>query len=250
MKAEDSFAGAPGATPAEERQEVSRHRRSFIRGRALVSLGVILLVIFALVTGLVLFLDPLVLDVPITRELQEIDFPPFNALMLGVSWLGFSPQNFIWPMLVVLVVAVVLKRVAEAVFLVLATAANIVTEIVKVVIHRGRPSADLVHVIGHPNTFSFPSGHVTQYVLFFGFCFYLVFTLMKHSLLRTLLLALCGALVLLVGPSRIWMGQHWASDVLGGYTLGTGLLLLIIWGYRGWEERRLRRGVSGLGARV
>lgn len=238
MKAGNSTIDTPSTTPLNEQQEISRHARSFLRGRALVGLGAAWLVIFALLTGFVLFLDPLALDVPITRELQEIDFQPFGDLMRWASWPGFSPQNFIWPVLVIVVVGVLLKRMAGAAFLALAAVANFATDVVKLLVHRGRPSPDLVHVIGTSNTYSFPSGHVVQYVLFFGFCFYLVFTLMKRSLLRTLLLALCGALVVLVGPSRVWLGNHWFSDVLGGYTLGTGLLLLIIWGYRGWEARR------------
>lgn len=235
MKAGNSTIDKPGSSPLDEDREIRRHARSFMRGRTLVGLGVALLALFALVTGFVLFLDPLALDVPITRELQKIDFQPFGDLMRWVSWPGFSPQNFIWPVLVIVAVGVLLKRVAEAAFLALAAVANFATDLVKLLVHRGRPTPDLVHVVGTSNTYSFPSGHVTQYVLFFGFCFYLAFTLMKRGLLRSLLLVLCGALVVLVGPSRIWLGNHWFSDVLGGYTLGTGLLLLIIWGYRSWE---------------
>ena len=69
--------------------------------------------------------------------------------------------------------------------------------------HRGRPSADLVHVITQPDPYSFPSGHVTQYTLFFGFCFYLAFTVMKPGLLRTLLLVFLGGMVLLVVHPRL-----------------------------------------------
>ena len=60
-------------------------------------------------------------------------------------------------------------------------------------------------------------------------------------------LALMAAIILLIGPSRIWMGQHWASDVLGGYTLAFGLLLLVIWGYRGWLARLARTAPRAAG---
>ncbi|HUS15651.1 MAG TPA: phosphatase PAP2 family protein, partial [Chloroflexia bacterium] len=116
-------------------------------------------------------------------------------------------------------------------------------DVVKAVVQRARPTEPLVYVVqnSHLDGSSFPSSHVVEYTLVFGFCFYLVFTLMKHGALRTLLLVLSGAMVLLIGPSRIDMGQHWASDVLGGYTLGFGLLLIVIWAYRGWEARHLAR---------
>ncbi len=242
MEIRDPIPDSPGIatqTPAEQRQETRRHGRSLIRGRALVAFAFAMLALFGLITAMVLFLSPLTLDVPITREVQEITWSPAGTLLEAVSWIGFSPQNFIWPVIVIVGVALLFRRLVEAVFLALATVAESACNLVKLLVHRTRPTADLVHVIGDIKTYSFPSGHVCQYVLFFGFSFYLAFTLMKHGPLRTALLVLCGALVLLVGPSRIWMGQHWASDVLGSYTLGLGLLLMIIWGYRGWEARRV-----------
>jgi undecaprenyl-diphosphatase len=61
-----------------------------------------------------------------------------------------------------------------------------------------------------------------------------IYTLLKRSWMRSLLLALLGMFILLVGISRIYLGQHWASDVLGAYLLGgfllAGILLLYEWG--------------------
>lgn len=229
-------------TPAEQRQETRRHGRSLMRGRTLVAFGVALLALFGLVTAMVAFLNPLTLDVPITRTVQMITWPPAATFLEAISWPGFSPQNYIWPVVVIAALTLLFRRLVEAAFLTLALVADAACELVKPLVQRVRPTPDLVHVIGNIRTYSFPSGHVCQYVLFFGFSFYLVFTLMKHGPLRTTLLVFCGALVLLVGPSRIWLGQHWASDVVGSYTLATGLLLLVIWGYRGWEARRVAGG--------
>lgn len=210
---------------------------ALVRGRLLVSLGMILLVIFGIITASVLLIDVLALDVPITHEVQEFDFVPLNWLLLAVSAPGFSPWSYIFPIAIVLVL-VLLRRGVEAGFMALAGLGSGAASIAKALVHRVRPSEELARVVQSLDSYSFPSGHVTQYTLVFGFCFYLAFTLMKPGLLRTLLLMGTGAMVLLVGPSRIWMGQHWATDVLGGYTLGFGLLMLIIWAYRKWQAHR------------
>jgi undecaprenyl-diphosphatase len=73
----------------------------------------------------------------------------------------------------------------------------------------------------------------------YGFLFYLVYTLMRSSPLRSALLTLLGALIGLVGLSRVYLGAHWASDVFGGYCLGFFWLALTIYFYRS------RKGASG-----
>jgi undecaprenyl-diphosphatase len=109
---------------------------------------------------------------------------------------------------------------------------------VKIVIDRPRPSPDLVHVVQELHSYSFPSGHVTGYVCLFGFLFYLAYTLLPHTDRRRLPLLVGMALpVVLIGVSRVYMGQHWASDALAGYALGFAYLLIVIEAYRAWLRR-------------
>jgi membrane-associated phospholipid phosphatase len=225
-------------TITEARKPQSRWERwaALIRGQALIGLGVALLIAFAAVTALVLFLDPSAMDLPVTHEVQEFNFAPTNWLWSAISAPGYPPFNYLIPAVTIAVVAL-FRRYAAAAFLFLAVLAVGAAEVMKVLVHRVRPGGPLVIVVGTPTGYSFPSGHVTEYTLFFGFCFYLAFTLLKRGVLRTVLLWICAIMIILIGPSRIWLGAHWASDVLGGYTLALGLLLLVIWAYRKWEER-------------
>ena len=109
--------------------------------------------------------------------------------------------------------------------------------LVKLVVYRPRPSADLVHVFGQLPSSGFPSGHVLEFTAFCGFLVFLVHTLLKPSWGRTTLLGFFALLLLLMGLSRIYQGQHWFSDVMGAYLLGSLWLALTIKLYR-WGKPR------------
>ena len=127
----------------------------------------------------------------------------------------------------------------ETKFVLAASASVALTEVFKQVFARPRPDADLVAVVAGATGHSFPSGHTLFYVTFFGFLAYLAYAQLKPGRLRTAVLWLTGLLILLVGPSRIWMGQHWASDVLASYALGLAYLVGLVWLY---GRRRLNTG--------
>jgi undecaprenyl-diphosphatase len=91
-----------------------------------------------------------------------------------------------------------------------------------------------VNVFAKLSSYSFPSGHVMFYLGFFGFIWFLAFTLLKPSLKRSLLLVFFGILIVLIGVSRVYLGEHWPSDVLGSYLLGSltlaALIQFYLWG--------------------
>ena len=198
---------------------------------------VLVVVAFSLLTFLVKTTPSFPIDLRITRGLQLINIPLFRELMTLVSWPGFSPQSMIITVLIVLVIYgfglqwEALMALMAAVF---STAINV---LVKDLIQRPRPTSPLVNVLEALNSYSFPSGHVMFYTCFFGFVWFLAFSLLKPSVKRSLLLAFFGGLVLLVGVSRIYLGEHWASDVLGAYLLASLTLVVIIQAYR-WGKTR------------
>ena len=107
----------------------------------------------------------------------------------------------------------------------------------KVAIHRPRPATDSVDVFSQLSSYSFPSGHLMCFLGYFGFVWFLVFSLLKDSSKRTVLLVVLGLPLVLVGPSRIYLGAHWPSDILGAYLLGILVLVGIVRVYR-WGKTR------------
>jgi membrane-associated phospholipid phosphatase len=192
---------------------------------------------FAVLTFMVKTIPSFPIDLEIARALQSLNSPIFAALMNLISWPGFSPQSFIISALIVVVIYTLGLQWEAITALVAALLPPLVNVLVKDWIRRPRPTIDLVQVFGVLNSYSFPSGHVMFYVGFFGFLWFLVYTLLKRSWRRTLLLIFLGSLIALVGISRIYLGQHWPSDVLGAYLLG-GLTLVAILQFYRWGKKR------------
>jgi undecaprenyl-diphosphatase len=221
------------AARAESAPAPVRHNRAVLFQGVLVLMAVA----FALLTFLVKTMPSFAIDLQITKAIQMINFPFFTLLMSLISWPGFGPQaTIITGLIIVLIYGFGLQwEAVMALFAALfSTGINI---LVKDLVQRPRPTSGAVNVIATLNSYSFPSGHVMFYLGFFGFVGFLIFSLLKPSLKRTLLLVLVGGLIALIGISRIDLGQHWASDVLGAYLLGTLTLVVIIQIYR-WGKTR------------
>ena len=171
-------------------------------------------------------------DLRITQFLQRFDNPYFHWLMVAVSWPGYQGRQWV----VALCAAALLlrfRRKVEAAFLLAGLGSvMLLTSAIKLFVARPRPAPGLVNVDILNSTYSYPSGHVTSYMSLYGFLFYLVCALMRPSPLRSALLIVLGAMICLVGLSRVYLGAHWASDVLAGYCLGFFWLALTIYLYR------------------
>jgi membrane-associated phospholipid phosphatase len=209
------------------------------RYRADVFLGymVIAVVIFTLLAVLAKTVAYFTFDVTITHAVQAFNAGWFGALMYVLSWIGFAPQAWILSLAVlVFLYASGLKWEAVVCFvsLILSSALGVG---IKVLVDRPRPNANLVNVISQLKDYSFPSGHVLYFTTFFGFLLFLAYTLLKPAWARTCLLLILGGMVALIGLSRIYEGQHWASDVLAAYLLGSVWLGLSVLIYR-WGKPR------------
>lgn len=179
------------------------------------------------------------LDLKVTRAVQSLHFGAFDALMRGLSWTGFVPQVDVIGASIFL--AIFLSGLRwEAVAVAFSYASTLAVTLIKLIVVRPRPGVDLVHVMSRLDTTAFPSGHVVASTTLCGFLAFLAYTLLKPSGLRTALVCLPIAIVPLMGLSRIYLGQHWFSDVMGGYLLGSLWLMLTIRFYR-WGKPRFFR---------
>ena len=226
-------------------------------GSVLLTVQTILLVLFGLLAWWVAYHPIIPVDVAITREFQENQAPWLHFTMIAVSYLG--NQQALFTVLIVLVVLlfwiVDLRLEAVTVALVCSTSA-LLNLAIKLIVARPRPSASLVEIIQASSGNSFPSGHVMSYVAFWGLLLAFGLILFRGRYWwRIALLIISTLLIVLVGPSRIYLGDHWASDVLGAYLFSGILLGVALWIYlyfkgknvlapRGDRARRLRKYVK------
>jgi membrane-associated phospholipid phosphatase len=192
-------------------------------------------------------------DLAVSHGVQSVQGPGLAVLMHGVS---LADNNLLGPALLLSATCLVLLACRAwreaAVLFGLVIAAQVLWVVSGQLIGRPRPTANLVHVLieeqdvhGFP---SFPSGHTVYYTAFFGFLCCLVFTRVHFPVLRWPLLMVFGGFVLLIGVARLYLGAHWASDVLGGYLLGGAVLLAGINVHSGWSQRsRPGSGPSAIG---
>lgn len=100
---------------------------------------------------------------------------------------------------------------------------TIFNNIIKLLIRRERP---LVLKLVIEKTFSFPSGHTMASVSLYGILIYLILKSNLNKKLKVILSIMLGIIPLLVGISRIYLGAHFATDIIGGYLLASILLII------------------------
>lgn len=146
----------------------------------------------------------------------------FTNIFKTISFI-YSPK-FMIVLNVLLFIFIILKKKYKLLIIVLSSISSvIINNLVKLIVRRERP--DYLRMVME-KSYSFPSGHAMISVLFFGSIIYLV---NKYNLkYKKLITFSLSTFVLLVGISRIYLGVHYLTDVVGGYLLGFIVLFLII----------------------
>jgi membrane-associated phospholipid phosphatase len=96
----------------------------------------------------------------------------------------------------------------------------------------GRPRPDFLLVSDMPTTMSFPSGHALSATILGGILIYLLGETVRSKVICRGLQFMLTLFILAVGASRVYLGLHWPSDVIGGFAFG-GLGLVGLFFLRG-----------------
>lgn len=159
----------------------------------------------------------------IFHVLQSIRYPSLDNYFLLLSFLG--DKTVVLPASVMVIAFLSLYRrywTAIHFFVGQLFAASSIF-LLKLLINNARPTGFLLTRHGS----SFPSGHTVLSVTFYGLIAYLIAEQVPKGL-RQIVYIPCALLILLIAFSRIYLGAHWFTDVLGGLFLGLSITLLVI----------------------
>lgn len=192
----------------------------------------------------VLAKDPLVLaDQAVYHFFYSLRTPWADHLFIAITELGDSPVNIclFFAVLVVLVGHGCLRTAGFWILAVLGGLAGV--QMLKWIIHLPRPMA----IYHGASAFGFPSGHTTMSVILYGFLAILV-TRNALGSLRWKVFTFVLLISFIIALSRLYLGAHWLSDVLGGFFAGTSWTVLLGIAWLKKPAERLPRRLLGLAA--
>ncbi|WP_175538904.1 phosphatase PAP2 family protein [Mucilaginibacter polytrichastri] len=172
-----------------------------------------------------------ILDERFSKDVQQYQNPVLDTAMEIISWFGYFPGSII---MVVLATGIflLLKYKREALFMLSTAFAGVVSTIFKIIVNRPRPSEPLVHVFKKASQQSFPSGHVLFYIVYFGFLTMLMIQLKDlPKSIRIIIGSFSVFLIFSIPFSRIYLGAHWFTDVVGGVLIGIVCLYVLSYFY-------------------
>ena len=206
--------------------------------RLVVGVGIVVVLVFVLGVLAAVVQDQEVnaLDTFASPFVHSFASPVVDSLMLGASTVGSVPSLLV---LAAATAAVALSRRRPGLAGLVAVAAVgvvLVNEVLKRIVGRPRPKLDWAGV--YPD-FSFPSGHTMDSIVVLVAVAFVVWALFGRRV-GIVATGVAIGLALLIGFSRIYLGAHYLTDVIGGYIAGAIWLVAVVWAFRAAWRRRAR----------
>jgi undecaprenyl-diphosphatase len=162
-------------------------------------------------------------------ETVENMSPVLTLMMKGVTHMGDSATLIVFCL--ILFIAPKTRRTAALPVSTAVILSAVLNVALKHLFARSRP--DILRLISETG-YSFPSGHAMITAAFYTMLILLLWRYIRNTHLKIILSSICAALTLLVGYSRVYLGVHYAGDILGGWLFGFALSVLV---YFLWERR-------------
>lgn len=198
--------------------------------------GLLPLVGFVFLSYFVVRRKTLKIDEPIMSFIRSFEHPIILNIMKALSVAGNT-----WPVVMISLVLLIImywlyrKRDEVILFVIVSLGSVGLNLLLKHTFKRERPSFDPVII---ETGFSYPSGHSMAVFTMYGMITFLFWRHIHHSIGRTCLLFISAVMIIAMGLSRIYLGVHYPSDVLGAYLVSGVWLFITIWVYQYRKDRQ------------
>ncbi|PYE49621.1 undecaprenyl-diphosphatase [Paenibacillus barcinonensis] len=174
--------------------------------------------------------------------IQGMESPGMTRFMQFFTWIGSELQVIVITIVVMLVLYLYLGHRRELLFLAsVLVGSTVLNALLKLVFQRARPTINrIIEVSGY----SFPSGHSMASFSLYGGLAFLIWKHIPSFIGRVFMIVASAVFILTIGMSRIYLGVHYPSDVVGGYFISGCWLFTCIWFYRRYLQRLSRLEAS------
>lgn len=198
--------------------------------------SLILLVCFGLIAFLMSEQKISWFDDKVINYIQGLETPVISQIMKFFTFIGSSTVVIPLVATIALIMYKFLKQRSELILLFSVTIGSALLNVaLKLIFHRACPT---VHRIIDASGYSFPSGHSMSAFTLYGILAFLLWRHIPTSLGRLLIILFSSLMILLIGISRIYLGVHYPSDVLGAYLISGSWISVSIWFYQQYMDRR------------
>ena len=137
---------------------------------------------------------------------------------------NFGGPIFLSTICIILFIIIKNKKIGLSIIMNIAIIA-ILNQVLKRILQRPRPTEfRIIEETGY----SFPSGHSMVCMAFYGYLIYLIYKYIKNKYVKCISIVLLSILICSIGISRIYLGVHYTSDVLGGFLISVSYLIIYI----------------------
>ncbi|HEY2493501.1 MAG TPA: phosphatase PAP2 family protein [Paenibacillus sp.] len=174
-------------------------------------------------------------DNPIISFIQGLESPAWTGVMKWFTTVGSAGVMIIISICTLFILYVVFKHRQELIlFFAVVLGSQFLNIMLKNIFKRIRPD---LHRLIEIEGFSFPSGHSMAAFSFYGILTYLMWRHTRPRVARIILLTCSASMILLIGVSRVYLGVHYPSDIIGGYLASSAWILICIISFKRFKKR-------------
>lgn len=165
-------------------------------------------------------------DTVIISFVQGFEAPLLTAILKGFTWIGSGAIVALIAIIVLILLFFIYRqRRAATLFAITIAGTGLLNLLLKLYFQRERPE---IHRIMDAKGFSFPSGHAMAAFSLYTILAYLLWHKLKTRASRLLLTLFTAFMILIIAMSRIYLGVHYPSDIIGGFMASALWVTLII----------------------